>query len=366
MYHVGVSNIFELLDDENDEEGRKKVVTNVPSTKQVETTQSKQKTTIQTGKEQPRKNEQVTSESSKATPKGERTEKRPRSSEALEGERKNQNRRPREQRPPERKEKSGSSTTNERTEGPKRDNNNKERDNKTPQGQRGTKRVYDRKSGTGRGKEIKKGGGGRRNWGKSEEVWEEKPVEQEVEENKGDGANKTDAVPVQVEVSQESEEEKKRIEEEEKKKKEEEEKEAKLMTYEDYLKKKENEKGEKTSIIPGLPTLRKPGEGVDQKELQQWAKFTAIKRDDEEDKPSGEGKKEKKKESKKQAVPVFFKVQIKKPRNPKSERSESSGKRELKDGSRGGKKGRGGSEKAPNVKDASSFPALSNPPTNKV
>jgi len=138
------------------------------------------------------------------------------------------------------------------------------------------------------------------------------------------------------------------------------------MTYEDYLKKKENEKGEKTSIIPGLPTLRKPGEGVDQKELQQWAKFTAIKRDDEEDKPSGEGKKEKKKESKKQAVPVFFKVQIKKPRNPKSERSESSGKRELKDGSRGGKKGRGGSEKAPNVKDASSFPALSNPPTNKV
>jgi len=115
MYHVGVSNIFELLDDENDEEGRKKVVTNVPS-KQVEATQTKQKTPIQTGKEQPRKkDEQVTQESSKATPKGERTEKRPRSSEALEGERKNQNRRPREQRPPERKEKSGASTTNERT-----------------------------------------------------------------------------------------------------------------------------------------------------------------------------------------------------------------------------------------------------------
>jgi len=302
MYHVGVSNIFELLDDENDEEGRKKVVTNVPS-KQVEATQPKQKTPIQTGKEQPRKkDEQITQESSKATTpfhsKGERTEKRPRSGEALEGERKNQNRRPREQRPerperPERKEKSSSSITNE---GPKRDNN-KERDNKTPQGQKGAKRVYDRKSGTGRGKEVKKGGGGRRNWGKSEEVWEEKPAEQqEVEENKGDKANKTDAVAAQVEVKQESEEEKKKNEEEEKKRKEEEEKEAKLMTYEDYLKKKENEKGEKTSIIPGLPTLRKPGEGVDQKDLQQWAKFTAIKRDDdleEEDKPS-EGKKRKK------------------------------------------------------------------------
>jgi len=382
MYHVGVSNIFELLDDENDEEGRKKSSVSLPK---QDTNQSKSKAVIQTGKEQPRKNEQVSQGSSQVTAAAPKPEKRPR----LEGgegeaERKNQTRRPREPRP-ERKERSGPpvATNDKPTEGgdkpPKRDN--KERDHsKFSQAQRGNKRIYDRKSGTGRGKEIKKGGGGRRNWGKGEEetTWVETPaVEQESEESKrGDAASKQDsAVSAPPPVKEESEEEKKIREEEEKKRKEEEEREAKLMTYEDYLKKKESEKNEKSSIIPGLPTLRKPGEGVDQNELSQWAKFTPIKRAEEEDKSSeGEGKKEKKKESKKQAVPVdsLFKVQTKKPRNPKperterTERSESSGKREFKDSPRGGKRGRGGSERAPNVKDASSFPALSNPPTNKV
>eukprot|EP00924_Labyrinthula_sp_SR-Ha-C_P016650 snap_masked-scaffold_6-processed-gene-10.34-mRNA-1 protein AED:0.29 eAED:1.00 QI:0/-1/0/1/-1/1/1/0/276 len=51
------------------------------------------------------------------------------------------------------------------------------------------KRQYDRRSGTGRGKEGKKQGGGRHNWGKQEEqepIPEEEPKE-ETEENKEDG-----------------------------------------------------------------------------------------------------------------------------------------------------------------------------------
>jgi len=53
MYHVGVSNIYELLDDENDEEGRKKVV--ATKTTKEDVTASKNKPTTSAKKEQPRK-----------------------------------------------------------------------------------------------------------------------------------------------------------------------------------------------------------------------------------------------------------------------------------------------------------------------
>lgn len=66
------------------------------------------------------------------------------------------------------------------------------------------KRAYDRRSGTGRGKEIKKGGGGARNWGSDkadakkmegtineDEVKEDVPSELPAEENAETGAEET-------------------------------------------------------------------------------------------------------------------------------------------------------------------------------
>lgn len=73
------------------------------------------------------------------------------------------------------------------------------------------KRAYDRRSGTGRGKEIKKGGGGARNWGsdkaeakqmegkvEEEEVKEDqivKPVAGEEAATEGDGTSGEEAKP---------------------------------------------------------------------------------------------------------------------------------------------------------------------------
>jgi len=73
------------------------------------------------------------------------------------------------------------------------------------------KRAYDRRSGTGRGKEIKKGGGGARNWGsdkaeakqmegkvEEEEVKEDqivKPVAGEEAATEGDGTSEEEAKP---------------------------------------------------------------------------------------------------------------------------------------------------------------------------
>lgn len=76
--------------------------------------------------------------------------------------------------------------------------NNNDRNTKSGRGERTSprdgKRAYDRRSGTGRGKEIKKGGGGARNWGSDkaeakkmegtineDEVKEDKPAEEKVD-----------------------------------------------------------------------------------------------------------------------------------------------------------------------------------------
>lgn len=81
--------------------------------------------------------------------------------------------------------------------------NNNDRNTKNGRGGRTAprdgKRAYDRRSGTGRGKEIKKGGGGARNWGSDkaeakkmegkineDEVKEDKPTEEKAE---GDAAD---------------------------------------------------------------------------------------------------------------------------------------------------------------------------------
>jgi len=175
------------------------------------------------------------------------------------------------------------------------------------------------------------------------------------------------------------------------------------MTLEDYRKKLEAERAEKPTVIPNLPAPRQAGEGVDSKELQQWAKFTEIKREEtEEQKIASAEAKKGKKEPKKQAVPVdtVFRVQQpKKPRpskedrfekgdrpdrdrgdrpdrdrgdrperdrgeRPERDRGERAPRKDFKDrefnkeSPRGpGKRPRGAA--APDVQDASSFPALS-------
>jgi len=389
MYHVGVSNIFELLDDENDEEGKKKVVSSTPV--KSDAVSVKGKTAATTGKEHPRKTEPPPP-AKVASPLKEKSDKRPSKPET---EKPSGERPPRRNRAP-RAEGSAPSgekpvermdSRPEKGERPPRmmtDGGRGKRENKDKEFQaRPNKRSYDRKSGTGRGKEIKKGGGGRGNWGKgSEEVWEEVGAEkQDGEEVK---SAEVESTPKKEEaesapVSKEVEEERKKKEEDEKKRKEEEEKEAKMMTLEDYRKKQEAKKT-KTSIIPDLPAPRQAGDGEEQ---QKWAEFTPFKREDETETNGDEEKdascldsKKEKKKAKKQAVPVTTVLRVQPPKKPRagkldrpdrpdrpsdaSSSSSPSDRRNFKDSPRGGKRRAGTS--APDVRDASSFPAL-NPKT---
>jgi len=335
MYHVGVSNIYELLDDENDEEGRKKVV--ATKTTKEDVTASKNKPTTSAKKEQPRKIEPAVAPVKATSPPKEKIDnKRPKvSGEKVLSDKPRRNREPKAD---------GSSPfagaerpqRTDKGEREKRNNEERKRDkeykDKEFQGQKPSKRSYDKKSGTGRGKEIKKGGGGKGNWGKDNEQWEEVPSsEKQEKEDKPETEASKGETEVPAPVKEPTEEEK----------------EAKLMTLEDYIKKKE---AEKSANMPELPAPRQAGEGVDKKELEKWSKLTVFKRDEEEEEksPNFDPKKEKKKEPKKQPVPLesLIKVQTKK---------SSPDRRNFKDSPRGGKRRTG---TAPDVKDKFSFPAL--------
>lgn len=110
----------------------------------------------------------------------------------------------------------------------------------------------DRRSGTGRGKEIKKGGAGKGNWGNAENE------EQVVAEQK---APEPQPEPEPI---VETEEEKAKREAEEKKKAEEREKEERQMTLEEYLNKKK-------PVGLSLPAPRAPGEGASDNDKKNWA-----------------------------------------------------------------------------------------------
>lgn len=111
----------------------------------------------------------------------------------------------------------------------------------------------DRRSGTGRGKEIKKGGAGKGNWGSAEN--EEPTATAPVVESE----------PVVVEEPVvETEEEKAKREAEEKKREEERQKEERQMTLDEYLQKKK-------AVSLELPPARKPGEGATDSEKKAWA-----------------------------------------------------------------------------------------------
>lgn len=215
-----------------------------------------------------------------------------------------------------------------------------------PEGASTRKRPFDRKSGTGRGKEIKRGGGGKNNWGKEGEPVEEVP--QEEGESTEAAEVKADAPAVAAEPA-----EPKELTEEEKKRKEEREKEEKQITLDEFLKLKEGS----TKNLPKLPAPR----SVEGK--PEWDSYTLLKKDAEESKAAAEAeeKEDKKKESKKQVIPVsdVLNIQAKPKEGDRPPRGRGKGPRVEKPaaGPKSQQKKKGGA--APNVKDQASFPALS-------
>eukprot|EP01118_Nematostelium_gracile_P003309 TRINITY_DN1377_c0_g1_i1.p1 TRINITY_DN1377_c0_g1~~TRINITY_DN1377_c0_g1_i1.p1 ORF type:complete len:390 (-),score=162.71 TRINITY_DN1377_c0_g1_i1:105-1274(-) len=386
MYHVGVSNIFELLDDENDE-GGKRVIPRVTANQEAAPTKGtkpapavrdpSQKKTDPFARNQPYVGRNDRSDNNKGERKprqeGERPPRRPRQEgdrpprqegdrpprrPRQEGERPpRENREPREPREPRQPR---DDAPFDRTE-QRRDRKEREHGQfvKSQVGEDGAprKRVYDRKSGTGRGREVKKGGGGAGNWGKDngDGKYDEKPVAEDIAKIEGEGAEE----PASPAVPQETEEQKAKREEEEKKRQEEEEKEAKLMGLEEYNKKRADALSKVG--VPELPSARKAGEGVDKKEAQKWATYTLVKKgdEDEEDKQA-EGKKKEKKEGKKQAVSAdLLNFQAKKPERRDNRDRERDNRNSPKVNPKEQKVPKKRSGPAPDVKDNSNFPALS-------
>jgi len=197
---------------------------------------------------------------------------------------------------------------------------------------RGNKRTFDRRSGTGRGKEDKKGGAGKGNWGTIEDdqkVGEEKPQQQDEK------AEPQETQP-QGEQVQPAEAETPKVET-----KEPEEEEDKTRTLDEFFK-------TKPGVKVDLPKPRQAGEGVS----DEWKGFVALKK--EEGEVQGGKKEEKKKESKKEVVPVSQVFKVQEEQRQRRERPSYSPR-----GGRGGKRGGGGSGKAPFVQDEASFPSLS-------
>jgi len=148
----------------------------------------------------------------------------------------------------------------------------------------GNRRVFDRKSGTGRERENKKGGSGRGGWGKEGEGSENATTEESTEEAvKTEGEVKTEVVEEKpVEKTPEEEEREARI-------KKEQEEEDKLMTLEDYKKKLAD-----SAPKFNLPTVRKANEGVDTAEAKKWNNYELLKRDEDDEEETVEEKKNKK------------------------------------------------------------------------
>lgn len=148
------------------------------------------------------------------------------------------------------------------------------------------KRQYDRRSGTGRGKEVSKGGAGKRNWGRNEENLEEAPQNATTEEQPQEPV-------VERELSPEEKAEKEKREKEAQEKREQEEKEANYKLLTEYL----EEKKKKGPVIP-LPAPRNPNE----ESTNQWKDFTPLKKNAPESSvpKSKEQKKDEKKEEKKE------------------------------------------------------------------
>lgn len=329
-YGVNVTNIYELLSEDGEVQISKQ--TKVPAKATVVPAK-------QSAKPQAQSQKQQTPNSSQAV-KGSQQSSKP------------QNRPPRQQ-------KSQVASASEVKEG---DNSGVQKDFQRRERKRGTyqtgaQRTFDRRSGTGRGRENKKGGAGRGNWGTEVEgTQKEQPTEE-----KGATEEKVD------EEKKEEKEEKVEVKEEEP-----EEEKDNTKTFEEYLAEKEAKK-----LTLSLPESRKLNEGADPKELKKWEKYQVLKREfsDEEKEEEGEEEEEEEttqKKSKKQTVPLNEVFDVRTPPIRTGGRGRGRGRggsrggdRPERSGGRGGRGGRGGGrgsrggDRPAEIKiDEQSFPAL--------
>jgi len=261
------TNIFELLSDENDSEVKKVVTQQTPS---------KQQTKVNNSNPPPKKSEQKNDRitEGKVGDTRARNDKKTFSRNGASTEQiseRQKNRPPRQQR---------NGVQRERSEGTQ---------------ERQGSRQYDRRSGTGRGKEIKRGGGGRGNWGSIEDEQkaqiENPPIELKSEEQK---TEPVENVETKAETSETQPIEKQpEIEDED----------AKLRTLDDYLKQIK------------APTLTLPPPRVVEDTEGRWDKLVPLKRE-EEQKPQ---KKESKKSSEKEETTKNLASQLLKFSTPPSQ-----------------------------------------------
>jgi len=126
------------------------------------------------------------------------------------------------------------------------------------------KRQFDRRSGTGRGKEVAKGGAGKGNWGsdrgESYTASENPEEQQEIVEP-----------PVERELTPQEKEEKEKREKEEEERRKAEEKENNMKLLDEYL----EEKKKKAPAV-ALPPPRAANEGSNQ---NQWKDFVPLKKE---------------------------------------------------------------------------------------
>jgi len=331
------ANIYELLGDENDETPRQ---VGQAAQRKEEPTKKTAPGAAKGQQAKPAKGAQASDQKGRAPQQQRSIDRRPREFSAPVGDqevdRKRENRPPREQRDrdPERRQRTAEAL-----------------------GPRGNQRVFDRRSGTGRGRENKRSGGGRGNWGTVEDDKKAQTEKGETQETEVSAEPKetTEQAPQEPAVEAVPEEE------------------DNTKTLSEYL----------TQIkkpVHSLPEARRANEGND----SQWSKFKPLTRQFEEDtffkaesadkEVKKEGSAESKDESKKtvRADEVLKFTDSPKPQFGRGgkrggrggrggDRGGRGGDRGGRGGDRGGRGGRTGGN-APNYKDESAFPSLSPAP----
>lgn len=335
-YGLGVTNIYELLDDENDEQKEQKVIQQKESKKKEAKPAAKSSTVAASAKPQTetRKSDRPTNEN-----KGRKDIKNDRS--ADKGDRK-----PKEaskdiaKEPPKGELQEGSADKSTQ----RRNRDRVDRHTDRAEGriyQRGTKRVYDRRSGTGRGRENKKGGSGKGNWGS---IGDEGQNPEEFQKS----ADSQEVKDVETQESTENQNQTESEKHKEKEETEEQEEGPKERTLDEYLKERKAPQVE-------LPQARKAGEGVDQSE---WANLVELRKDTAEEQSIKVKEKKHKDQKKKSTLPVNEVLKIDTPKRQRPQRDTPNQRRRGNAG-KGFPAKRGGSKQDINLLNEVNFPALS-------
>jgi len=206
------------------------------------------------------------------------------------------------------------------------------------QDQRPQKREYDRHSGTGRGKEVSKGGAGKGNWGSIEEEAEGASAQGSaaevaaIEDVKKEGEEATTEPAAPAEAAEAAEPE------------------PAVRTLDDYL-------NQRKKVAAALPTMRKAGEGEDSSAIKGFVPFT---RTEETLFAVDKVNKDKKKETKESTEKKVSADQVLKFQEKERREREGGDRRGGRGGARGGNQGkRGGNASSFNIGDQSAFPTLS-------